>query len=61
MRKPAFCICENKGTDQLFGNRAADQFLCFGYIDSTTPPFPKSEISSLSPSFVVVQLGLVRT
>ena len=22
MRKPAFCICENKGTDQLRGHRA---------------------------------------
>ena len=27
MRKPAFCICKNKGTDQLHGNRAADQRL----------------------------------
>ena len=24
MRKPVFCICENKGADQLCGNRAAD-------------------------------------
>ena len=23
MRKPAFCLCENKGADQLRGNRAA--------------------------------------
>ena len=29
MRKSAFCICENKGADQLRGNRAADQRLCF--------------------------------
>ena len=35
MRKPAFCICENKGADQRCGNRAADQHLCFPYIDST--------------------------
>ena len=28
-RKPAFCICENKGTDQLRGNCEADQRLCF--------------------------------
>ena len=27
MRKPAFCICEIKGADQL-GDRAADQRLC---------------------------------
>ena len=25
MRKPAFCICENKGAHQLHGNHAADQ------------------------------------
>ena len=35
MRKPAFSICENKGTDQLCGNHTADQRLCFYYIDST--------------------------
>ena len=34
MRKPAFCICENKDADQLRGNREADQRLCFCYIDS---------------------------
>ena len=37
MRKPAFCICENKDADQLRGNREADQRLCFRYIDSTIP------------------------
>ena len=25
MRKPDFCICENKDADQLRGNREADQ------------------------------------
>ena len=44
--KPAFCICENKDADQLHGNRAADQRLCFRYIDCTIPLLPKSEISS---------------
>ena len=34
MRKPAFCICENKDADQLRGNRKADQRLCFRYKDS---------------------------
>ena len=29
IRNPAFCICENKGADQLRGNRAADQRFCF--------------------------------
>ena len=37
MRKPAFCICKNKGADQLRGNRAADQHLCFHYIDKENP------------------------
>ena len=31
MRKPAFCICENKEADQLRSNREADQRLCFPY------------------------------
>ena len=47
MRKPTFCICENKDADQLRGNRKADQRLCFRYIDSTIPLLSKSEISSL--------------
>ena len=37
MRKPAFCICENKEADQLRGSREADQRLCFRYLDSTIP------------------------
>ena len=39
MRKPAFCICENKDADQLRGNceADADQRLCFRYTDSTIP------------------------
>ena len=37
MRKPAFCICENKDAEQLRGNREADQRLCFRYTDSTIP------------------------
>ena len=48
VRKPAFCICENKGVDQLRGNpRQPDQHLCFHYTDSKIPLLPKSEISSL--------------
>ena len=54
MRKPAFCICENKDADQLRGNREPDQRLCFRYTDSTIPLLPKSEISSLQPSSVAV-------
>ena len=61
MRKPVFCICENKDADQLRSNCAADQRLCFRYTDSTIPLLPKSEISSLWPSSVAVQPGLCRT
>ena len=61
MRKPAFCICENKDADQLRGNREADQRLCFRYIDSTIPLLSKSEISSLYSSSVAVQPGLCQT
>ena len=46
MGKPTICIGENKGADQLRGNREADQHLCFRYMDSTIPLLLKSEISS---------------
>ena len=61
MRKPTFCICENKDADQLRGNREADQSLCFRYTDSTILLLPKSEISILKQSSVAVQPGLCRT
>ena len=51
MRKPAFCICENKHAE-------ADQRLCFHYKDSNIPLLPKSETSCLQPSSVVVQPSL---
>ena len=47
VRKPAFCICENKDADQLHSNCAADQRLCFRYIDSSLPLLSKSKISRL--------------
>ena len=47
MRKPAFCICENKDADQLRGDREADQRLCFRYTDSTIPLLPMSNILRL--------------
>ena len=50
-----------KDAYQLSGNRSADQRLCFRYIDRTVPLLPKTEISSLYPSSVTVQLGLCRT
>ena len=61
VRKPDFCICENKDADQLRGNREADQRLCFRYTDSTIPLLPKYGIPSLLPSCVAVQPGLCRT
>ena len=36
MRKPAFCIYENKGADQLHSNLAANQHICFPYTYCTT-------------------------
>ena len=47
MRKPDFFICKNKDADQLRGKRAADQHLCFCYIDGIIPLLPKFEISSI--------------
>ena len=44
MRKLAFCICENKDPDQLRSNCAADQRLCFRYMNRTIPP--KFQVSS---------------
>ena len=55
MRKSAICICETKDADQ------ADQRLYFRYLDSTISLLPKSEISSLQLSSVVVQPGLCQT
>ena len=68
MRKTAFYICENRlftyaktkmHADQLSSNCAADQRLCFPYMESTIPLLPKSETSSLKLSSVVVQPGFV--
>ena len=61
MRKPAFCICENKDADQLRGNREADQRPYFHLIASTIPLLPIYEISSLYPSSVVAQPALCGT
>ena len=32
MRKPDFCIRENKGAEQLHSHHAADQRFCFPYL-----------------------------
>ena len=47
MSKPALCVCEIKGADQLDHNRAADQGFCFCYIDMLpkyNPPTSKVNI-----------------
>ena len=61
MTKPDFCLCKNKGADQLRSNCEADQRLCFRYTDSTISLLLKSEISRFSPASVIVQLGLCQT
>ena len=61
VRKPVFCICENKDADQLRGIRETDQRFCFHHTDSIIPLLPKSEILSVQPSSVVVQPGLCWT
>ena len=45
MRNPAFCMCKNKAADQLRGNRATYQCLCFRYIDR------KISLYFLNPKF----------
>ena len=47
MRKPDFCLCENKGADQLRSNCEADQRLCVRYTDSTLSLLIKSEQASM--------------
>ena len=47
MRKYAFRIYKNKDADQLRGNCAADQCLCFHYIDTTITLLSKYELSSI--------------
>ena len=61
MRKRDYCLCENKGADQLRGNREADQRLCFRYTDSIFPLLLISEISSFQLFSELVQPGLCRT
>ena len=59
MRKPDFCICENKDADQLRGNREADQRICFRYTDTTIPllPTPLAIFCDCSARFVSDLVG----
>ena len=61
MRKPDFCLCENKGADQLRSNCETDQRLCFRYTDSTLSLLIKSEISSFYAASGTVHVGLCQT
>ena len=56
-----FCLCENKGADQLRSNCEADQRLCFRYTDSTLSLLIKSEISSFYAASGTVHVGLCQT
>ena len=58
MRKLDFCLCENKGADQLRSSCKADQRLYFRYLDSRIPFLPKAEFSSFYLSSVAVQACL---
>ena len=62
VRKPAFCICENKDADQLRSNPEADQRLCFRHTDSAIPLLSKPIFQASSHllklnSLVCVGLG----
>ena len=61
MKTSTFCICENKGADQLRSNCAADQHLSFHYRDCTINILSKSDLSSIWPLSVVVHLVFCRT
>ena len=56
MRKLSFSIKHMLKERHRSDYSAADQPFCFCYLDSTIPLLPKSEISSLLTSSVVVQL-----
>ena len=60
-RKLEFCLCENKGEDQLCSNCTADQRLCFRYTASTITFLLKPEMVSFWSSSETVQAGLCRT
>ena len=60
-KKADFCLCENKGADQLRSNCEADQRLCFRYTDSTLSLLIKSEISSFYAASGTVHVGLCQT
>ena len=52
MGKPTIYIGENKGADELRGNREADQRLCFRYMDTTEFLFYLNRKFQASSSFL---------
>ena len=44
-----FALCENKGADQLLGDRVADQCLCFGHMDNLSA----SQIQNFMPLIII--------
>ena len=60
-KKADFCLCENKGPDQLRSNCEADQRICFRYTDSALSLLIKSEISSFYAASGTVRVGLCQT
>ena len=61
LRKPVFCMCENRDADQPHGDREADQRSCSRHTYSIIPFPPKSETPSLWASSVAAQSGPCRT
>ena len=57
-RKQDYCLCENKGADQLCSNCTDDQHLCFHYKGSTNPLLFISKIPSIKHFSVSVLVGL---
>ena len=47
MRKPDFCLCENKDADHLCSNCTADQGLCLSHSDRAIPLLLKSKFPGL--------------
>ena len=60
VRKPAFCICENKDADQLRGNREADQRPCFATQIQQTLYFLNSKFQASSHLLWLYSLVYVR-
>ena len=61
MRKTDFCLCEDKGADQLHSSCEAGRCLCFRYTDSAIALLRTSETTNFCSSSVAAQAGLCQT